>query len=68
MKVNIENLGVEMQAKNTGVEFWLRDNDDKLRGKLYVNKRGLTWCRGKTKRENGEPVSWSEFIGWVEGD
>lgn len=67
MKVKIENLGVEMQTRNTGVEFWLCDSsDNKLRGKLYVTKGRLIWCSGKTRRENGVPAPWNKFIKWME--
>jgi hypothetical protein len=27
-----------------------------------VTKTGLVWCKGKTKPENGQKISWKDFI------
>ena len=66
MKVKIKNFGVDMEVKNTGVEFQVHDNDGNFRGDCYVTKAGLVWCQGRTRKENGVRVSWNEFIEWME--
>lgn len=66
MKVGIKNLSVEMEVKNSGVEFDVYDNQDKFQGDMIVTKSGIVWCKGKTKKENGVKVSWDEFIKWME--
>ncbi len=62
MKVQIKQLDVEMQLKNKGVELEVRDNDDTYLGDLVVNKTGLTWCKGRTRRTNGKKMTWKKFI------
>ncbi len=65
MKVNIKSMKVEMEVKNTGVEFEVRTNKDEFLGDCFVTKTGLIWCQGKTKRENGVSISWEDFIDWA---
>ena len=66
MKVNIKDLGIELAVKNKGVEFEIRSMDGKQLGDLVVNKRGLTWCKGKTKAINGKSITWQKFIEFAE--
>jgi hypothetical protein len=62
MKVSIKSFDVQMEVKNSGVEFEICDNGDVFLGDCFVTKTGLTWCKGKTRRENGVRVTWKEFI------
>ena len=67
MKVSIKDLSVDMEIKNNGVELDVYTADgSKHLGDLIVTKTGLTWCKGATRRENGEKVSWNDFIAWME--
>ncbi len=66
MKVGIKNLDVEMEVKNSGVEFDIYDNKDNFLGDLYVTKSGLVWCKGKVMKKNGVKVTWQDFIDWME--
>ena len=66
MQVSIKNFGVDMNVKNTGVEFQVHYNDGNFKGDCYVTKASLIWCKGKTKKENGVKVPWDEFINWME--
>jgi hypothetical protein len=67
MKVSIKNLSVEMEIKNKGVELDVYSADGKKHlGDLVVTKAGLTWCKGRTAPENGNKVSWNDFIKWAE--
>jgi hypothetical protein len=50
MKVSIKEFDVEMTVKNNGIEFEVRDNDDVFLGDLYVTKKHIIWCEGKTGR------------------
>jgi len=62
MKVNIKKFVVDMEVKNTGIEFEVRSTDSKSQvGDCYVTKTGLTWCKGKTTRKNGIAVTWAEL-------
>ena len=69
MDVKIKDFNVEMLVKNKGIEFEIRETQgkggDRL-GDVVLNKTGLIWCKGKTTAQNGKPVSWSDFIDWVE--
>ncbi len=67
MKVSIKSFDVGMEVKNNGIEFDVSEPNggDRL-GDCIVTKSGLTWCKGKTARENGVKVSWKEFIKWME--
>ena len=66
MKVKIKNFGVDMDVKNTGVEFQVHDNNGNFMGDCFVTKAGLIWCKGKTTKANGIKISWDEFIGWAQ--
>ena len=66
MNVSIKNFDVKMDVKNNGVEFEVRDTQDKFLGDCIVTKTGITWCKGKTKAANGKKVSWNELIDWMQ--
>jgi hypothetical protein len=66
MKVSIKDLSISMEVKNKGMELDVYDNQDKHLGDLIVTKSGLTWCKGRIRRENGAQVSWNDFIEWME--
>lgn len=65
MKVGIKKLAVDMPVKNKGIELEVRDTDGTHLGDLIVSKAGLTWCPGRTRRENGIRLSWRRFIDLV---
>lgn len=67
MQVKITKLDVEMEVKNKGFEIDVRSADGTERkGDLVVTKSGLTWCKGKTRPENGKKISWKKFIAYME--
>ena len=57
MKVNIDDLDVEMILGNNGVIFAIYSNDDEYLGKLRVGKGTVEWCKGKTRMGNGVIVN-----------
>jgi hypothetical protein len=63
MEVWVKSLEVEMQVKQKGIELEVRTKDgaDQL-GDCYATMTGLTWCKGKTKKQNGIKVKWEDFI------
>lgn len=63
--MKVWNNTANMEVKNTGVEFAVRDNDNTYRGKLYVTKSKIIWCNGKTRKSNGIEMSWDDFIDWM---
>jgi hypothetical protein len=48
MLVKIKNFQVEMDVRNKGIEFEVRDNNNKFLGDCYITKTGIEWCNGKT--------------------
>ena len=68
MKVKVKEMDVNMEVKNNGIEFEVRNTDDTFLGDCIVNKKGLIWCQGKTARENGKQVSWAKLIEWMSKD
>jgi hypothetical protein len=62
MKVNIKQFEVEMEIRNNGVEFEVHSPDGRQhQGDCYVTKTGVTWCAGRTRRDNGIKLSWEEL-------
>lgn len=68
MQVSIKSFDVRMELKNRGIELEVRDNDGGHLGDLVVTRSRLLWCKGKTTRANGIPVTWARFIAWMEED
>jgi len=66
MKVSIKNISVAMEIKNKGVEFEVRDNQDKFLGDFHITKSEIVWCKGKTDKENGKKFRWAKFIEMME--
>jgi hypothetical protein len=67
MKVSVKKLSVEIPIKNKGIEIEVRETDGSHLGDLVITKSGLTWCKGRTRRENGKFVSWGKFIDLLSG-
>ena len=67
MDVRIKDFSVSMEIKAKGIEFEIKtpDGSEHL-GDCYLAMAGLTWCKGRTARENGKRVSWEKFIEWME--
>ena len=66
MKVFIKDLAVTMEIKNRGIEVDVSDNDGRHLGDLVMTKTRLVWCKGRTSVERGKPISWSDFIAYME--
>jgi hypothetical protein len=67
MDVKIKQFDVEMEVKNNGVEFEIREpSGGAFLGDCVLTKTGLVWCKGKTSVEKGVKKSWKEFIAWAE--
>lgn len=67
MKVLIKEFGLDMEVKTKGIELEIRSPDGKKQlGDLVVTKTQIIWCKGRTTREKGAPVTWDEFISWME--
>ena len=62
MKIAIKDFKIDMDVKNNGIEFEVRDPDGTFRGDCFVTKSGLIWCEGKTDKINGQKISWNKFI------
>ena len=63
MKVNIKRFNVDMEVKNSGIEFEVRSPNGKQHlGDLVLTKTRLIWCSGQTKPENGKKIKWEDFI------
>ncbi|HMD78249.1 MAG TPA: hypothetical protein VKG86_12850 [Terracidiphilus sp.] len=69
MKVSIKDLSVAMEIKTSGIELDVYSPDGKIHhGDLIMNKRGLTWCKGKTNAKHGQKIKWEDFIKWAESN
>ena len=67
MDVSIKSFGTGLPIRTTGIEIDVAKPNGKGRlGDLIVTKTGLIWCKGRTTRENGEFVSWTDFVKWME--
>ena len=67
MRVNVKRFNVEMEVKNSGIEFEVRTPNGKQHlGDLVLTKTRLIWCPGQTKPENGKKMRWEEFIKMME--
>lgn len=67
MKVTIKEFNVDMEVKNSGVEFDVYSPDGSTHhGDLVLTKSGIVWCKGRTKRENGISLNWTRFIELIE--
>jgi hypothetical protein len=67
MDVSIKTFDVDMKIKNNGIELDVSSPDGTHLGDLIVTKKWLIWCKGRTKRKNGKPVSWKEFMVYMDG-
>jgi hypothetical protein len=65
VKVNIKELDVEMELKNSGVDLVVADPQGNHVGDLIVTKTKLIWCQGQTKGKNGKQIPWKEFIAYM---
>ena len=65
MKIAIKEIHHELQIKNNGIEFSVKDEAGKHLGDFYIRKSGVVWCPGKTAVENGMSISWAKFISLV---
>lgn len=67
MKVTIKSFEVDMEVKNAGIEFEVYSPDGVVHlGDLILTKRNLIWCKGRTRRDNGQEISWAKFTDWAE--
>ncbi len=63
MRVNIKRFNVDMEVKNSGIEFEVRTPNGKDHlGDLVLTKTRLIWCPGQIKPENGKKIQWEDFI------
>lgn len=47
-------MAIQMEVKNKGVEFEIRNNNNEHIGDIIINKTGLIWCEGRTSKKNGK--------------
>jgi hypothetical protein len=63
MDVWIKEFNVDMQVRNKGIEFEVRDPNGGHRGDLILTKAKLEWCEGR--KRSGVSKTWEEFINWM---
>jgi hypothetical protein len=67
VKVNIKQLGLNMELKTKGMELAVYNAKNKHLGDLFINKANLIWCPGKsTPKSGGIAMSWGDFISEME--
>lgn len=63
MKIKIKDFTIEMDVKKNGIEFEVRSPDGEThKGDCYLTMAGLTWCQGRTSKDNGLRIGWNDFI------
>jgi hypothetical protein len=62
MDVSIKRFNVNMEVKNAGIEFEVRDTGGAHLGDLILTKAKLIWCPGRVRRDNGKEIAWNDFI------
>ncbi len=69
MQVRIKQFDVKMDVKSNGIEFEVRSPDGSQQlGDCYLTMTGLIWCKGKISKQNGIPISWNDFIAYMESE
>ena len=62
MEVRIKKLDINMHVKQNGIEFEVRTPDGSSQiGDCYLTMTGLVWCKGKTTKPKGTPISWGDL-------
>jgi hypothetical protein len=61
MNVTIKKFNVEMEVRNAGLEFEVRDTQNHHLGDLVLTKTKLIWCEGRVRPENGKVITWEDF-------
>ncbi len=62
MQVKFKEMGLDLEIKSKGIELGVADTKGKHLGDLWVTSTTLIWCNGRTTRENGKRIEWSEFM------
>ena len=66
MKLTVKRFNVEMEVKNTGIEFEVRTpNGAEHLGDIVITKTRLIWCPGKTTPKNGKAILLEELIAFM---
>ena len=69
MQVKIKSFDVAMDVKSSGIEFEVRKPGGSAHfGDCYLTMTGLVWCEGRTTKQNGVKVSWSQFMEIMKSD
>jgi hypothetical protein len=69
VKVVIKQFDVKMEVKSKGIEFEVRTPDDSSQlGDCYLTMTGLVWCKGRTSKQHGIKISWSDFMEILKSD
>ena len=62
MVVKIKKFDLDLEIKNKGLELEIRSTNDEFLGDMIINKKGITWCKGKKTPKNGISKNWEEII------
>lgn len=66
MKVKIKKFNVDMEVKNNGIEFEVRNPSGETHlGDLVLTSTRLEWCNRRTRKGNGVSIEWQEFIDYM---
>jgi hypothetical protein len=55
-----------MELGNNGIELDVYDNQGNHLGDLRIGKATIEWCKGRTRRGNGNQTDWNTLIAWLE--
>jgi hypothetical protein len=65
MKVQVKDLPATIEIKNRGIELSVHDTRA-ISWVLGVTRAHLIWCQVKTARENGQRITWKNFIDYMQ--
>jgi len=66
MRVGVKDFAVSMELGNNGIELDVYDNAGNHLGDLRIGKATIEWCKGRTRRGNGNQVSWEQLTRWLQ--
>lgn len=66
MKIALKAIRHELEIKNNGIEFSVRDSNGEHLGDFYIRKSGVVWSKGKKSIDTGQAKTWAALIKWLE--
>ncbi len=66
MKAAIKDIGVDLILKTRTMDIEVRDNQDKPKGTISINKAHIIWRKARHGKGNAIKVTLEDFIEYME--